>query len=104
MVLSNIFIDEKGEWTLIDYEWTFLFPIPIQFVLYRILHYYECSNAFRSQIGVWDLYAAAGISPEDREVFLEMEKHFQAYVIGNYVPLRKLYPKISPGRQVCIRF
>lgn len=46
MVLSNIFIDEKGEWTLIDYEWTFLFPIPIQFVLYRILHYYECSNAF----------------------------------------------------------
>ena len=98
MVLSNIFIDEKGEWTLIDYEWTFLFPIPIQFVLYRILHYYECSNAFRSQIGVWDLYAAAGISPEDREVFLEMEKHFQAYVIGNYVPLRKLYPKISPGK------
>lgn len=98
MVLSNVFTDEAGNWTLIDYEWTFFFPIPVTFVLYRILHYYECSNAFRSQIGAWDLYEQAGITKEDRKEFQEMEKQFQSYVLGSYVPLRHLYPRISPGK------
>lgn len=98
MVLSNIFVHDKNRWTLIDYEWTFTFPIPVRFVIYRILHYYEYSNAFRNQISGWDLYQWADITEQEKKIFDQMERNFQKYVLGNYVPLRTLYPQISPGK------
>lgn len=96
MVLGNVIV-QGGKWTLIDYEWTFSFPIPIHFVIYRLLHYYEKSNAFRNQIAEWNLYEETGIGQKEQEIFQEMEKNFQKYILGNYVPLRDLYPRISPG-------
>lgn len=98
MVLGNVFVHEDGQWTLIDYEWTFDFPVPIRYVIYRVLHYYEYSNAFRNQIAHWDLYRMADITQKEKAVFREMEINFQNYVLGNYVPLRHLYPEISPGK------
>ena len=42
MIFANILIPagsemkiEEAEWTVIDYEWTFFFPVPKLFVLYR---------------------------------------------------------------------
>lgn len=98
MVLSNVFVSEKQDWTLIDYEWTFTFPIPIQFVLYRVLHYYEYGNLSRNRISEWDLYKMAGITEEEKAIFSKMEERFQDYVLGGYVPARMLYPSISLGR------
>lgn len=34
MIFSNVVL-EGDSWHLIDYEWTFDFPIPLNFVLYR---------------------------------------------------------------------
>lgn len=96
MVFGNVIVQDD-KWTLIDYEWTFFFPIPIQFVIYRLLHYYEKSNAFRNQISAWNLYAEVGIGKKEQEIFQSMEENFQKYIVGDYVPLRTLYPRISPG-------
>lgn len=95
MVLSNVLVQDG--WTLIDYEWTFEFPIPISFVLFRIIHYYEASSGLRSCVRDWNLYEEAGISKEEADIYLEMERHFQEYIQGSHVPMREMYEDISPG-------
>lgn len=99
LILSNILVDGNGKWSLIDYEWTFHFPIPVQFLIYRVIHYYEQSNAFRNRVlSSWNLYQEEGISEREKMLFREMEENFQKYMLEEYVPLRHLYPSISPGR------
>lgn len=97
MILSNILVNSQGEKTLIDYEWTFDFPIPIKYVIYRILHYYEQSSELRSQISTDNWYAEMKISDQEKEIFIQMEQRFQEYVLGEYVPMRHLRESISPG-------
>ena len=60
MVLANVIV-ENG-WNLIDYEWTFEFPIPLSFVLFRIIHYYMEIGEIRSCVKEWNLYGEMGIS------------------------------------------
>ena len=51
MVLNNVLV-QGSEWNLIDYEWTFAFPIPYHFVVYRILLYYLNGNSARNCLHV----------------------------------------------------
>lgn len=95
MVLANVIVDNG--WNLIDYEWTFEFPIPLSFVLFRIIHYYMETGEIRSCVKEWNLYGEMGISQEEVEVYQQMEKHFQEYILGSHVPMREMYGKISPG-------
>ena len=102
MVLNNVLVDEG--WTLIDYEWTFDFPVPYQFVAYRILTYYLHGSTSRDCLHPLNLFQKAGITEEDKQVFEKMERHFQeVYVVSEenqgekHVPIRELYEAISPG-------
>lgn len=36
--LDNIIVQENGKWALIDYEWCFTFPVPLDFVIGRVLY------------------------------------------------------------------
>lgn len=92
MVLANIIVDNDG-WHLIDYEWTFDFPIPVEFILYRVLHYYFETNNNRKVIK--DRIKLTGISDKDIETFSKMEKQFQDYVKADEHPLRELYEDIG---------
>lgn len=87
MVLNNV-IEQNESWYLIDYEWTFPFPVPVEFIIYRILHYYLEGHAGREALQYEDFLEVA---PEDLKVFAQMEQKFQAYVKGTRVPLRDLY-------------
>ena len=40
LVPANILI-LKDRQVVIDYEWTFDFPVPADFILYRMIHYYS---------------------------------------------------------------
>ncbi|MDO4632287.1 MAG: class I SAM-dependent methyltransferase [Eubacteriales bacterium] len=84
-------------WTLIDYEWTFDFPIPVNYVIYRIIYFYVYGNSSRAALYSENLYQKAGLSEEEVQEYWEMEEHFQQYVLGDLVPMRLLYPKISQG-------
>ncbi|MGI6007340.1 MAG: SAM-dependent methyltransferase [Ruminococcus sp.] len=95
MVLENVLI--HNGWNLIDYEWTFAFPIPVSFVLFRIIHYYKETSELRKCVNDWNLYEEMGISGEETAMYLQMEKHFQEYILGSHVPLREMYEEISPG-------
>lgn len=78
LVAQNILLGEKA--VVIDYEWTFDFPVPVEFLIFRFLYFYlEAKNRI-CPLQSEDIYAKAGITPGMKDVFLSMETAFQHYV------------------------
>ncbi len=90
MIFANILISDDN-WSLIDYEWCFDFPVPVDFVLYRALHYYVYTYKFREVLVDKGIFSLLGESKKDIPLFIEMEKKFQKYIEGNMVAVRTLY-------------
>lgn len=96
MIFSNIVFDSKekenGVWNVLDYEWVFDFPIPIQFIIYRALFYQFRDkedggfSTYLSKKGL-DVYSLCGIDMGERNLFREMEHSFQVYIIGGVASL-----------------
>lgn len=81
---DNIFID-GGSALLIDFEWTFGFPIPRNFILFRaILSFYMNFNSFRpnSVMPLAELLAHVEIPQSEHDQYLLCEENFQFYVTG----------------------
>lgn len=93
LVFNNIIVGEK--WNIIDYEWTFNFSIPFNFIIYRAIHYYMYGSSKRSEVINLGLYKLLGITDEELVQYDIMERNFQAYVLGNLVPVRDLYATIA---------
>lgn len=96
MIMANmICADDKFD--LIDYEWTFDFPIPVKYVIYRVIHYYIECNAIRVDLKSRNIYQNYQISEPEIQMFTQMEKNFQDYICGERVPIREMHKDISPG-------
>ena len=93
LVCQNILLDDSAQ--IIDYEWTFTFPIPLEFVIFRFLYFYlEAKNrTCYQQPALAGLYEKAGITKEMRKSFLQMETGFQQYVQNGALVLRNSYDK-----------
>lgn len=96
MLAGNIILNPAGKY-VIDYEWVFYFPVPVDFIIYRMVQYYIDANEARKELRNKKLYERCGIDEELIGAFAVMERNFQSYIEGNRVPLRKMYPMISPG-------
>lgn len=104
LIFTNVVFDktkkENGEWTVLDYEWTFNFPVPSKFVIYRALFYYiethKGSKYLRyiKKRGI-DLYAEFKISEAEKEIFKRLEKHFQVYIIKGAPSLEVMHELMS---------
>ena len=107
MIFTNIVFDrdkkEDGVWNVLDYEWTFDFPVPVRFIIYRALFYYIGSHKgsgflkYIKRRGL-DLYAEFKISVSQKALFERMEKHFQLYIIGGAASptvLHELMPVVT---------
>ena len=95
MVCGNLVLAETP--VVLDYEWTFDFPIPVEFVLYRIIHYYEKTHRPDEVQSFLSLYEEFGITEELKNVFSVMEKNFQAYIKGSHIPTREMFGAMTPG-------
>ena len=95
LIPSNVIAD-GDRWSVIDYEWTFPFPVPADYIKWRAVHYYTGSSG-RSGADAGALLAKAGIRREDIPYFVKMEEHFQEYLARDAEPLWKLYPDVSEG-------
>ncbi|MCD8347090.1 MAG: hypothetical protein LUD16_03875 [Lachnospiraceae bacterium] len=96
LLCENILVSD-GRWIAIDYEWSFDFPIPVNFLLYRIiLHFTDNANR-GEEFRHFDFMGQMGITEEEKNAFAAMEAHFQQYILQNHVPIRNLYPEISEG-------
>ena len=86
LIFENVFVD-GDDWTLIDCEWTFDFPIPLKYVLYRAVSYYTDRP---SDPDTYDfMMTRFGISEQEEEVFVRMEKGFQTFVSSGEVSFRE---------------
>ena len=83
--------------TVLDYEWTFDFPVPGKYVLYRNLHYLGEFGIGRMDLNMAELCEKLGIDEDLIETFRIMEENFQQAVVGEHVPLRSIYQDVSPG-------
>ncbi len=88
LTFDNLII--SGGWNMIDYEWTFDFPVPLDFVIYRAIFYFVKELPEQSFDGL-DLFSAVGISEEDRKLYRKMEHRFQCYIKGERFTIPELY-------------
>ena len=79
LIFSNI-ICKDNRWGIIDYEWSFDFPVPVNYILYRIL-YFQAPEEIRKL----NLCAEYGITPEEEAIYEQMEDHFMHYVYRDQV-------------------
>lgn len=89
MIFPNL-IENGEKWIALDYEWTFAMKVPVDFILYRTIDYYQTPDRDR-QMGDIDLYALLGIDHELSQNFQKMEENFQKYVYAGNTPLWELY-------------
>ncbi len=89
MIFPNL-IENGEKWIVLDYEWTFAMKVPVDFILYRTIDYYQTPDRDR-QMGDIDLYALLGIDHELSQNFQKMEENFQKYVYAGNTPLWELY-------------
>ncbi len=99
-ILPDNIIITGEDWNVIDYEWTFSFPIPIVYLKWRVLHYFgaraNCEEGLRES----GLYETFGITEEMEQLFPKLEQNFQNYIVGKTVPIRELYEDMTPGVDV----
>ena len=101
MIADNILIDPAdGHWTLIDYEWTVDYPVPVRFVVFRIWHYFHAYYVDAAETDEKMFMEEAGFTWPEVLLFLEMEQAWQERIDLEHHPLRSLYAQITPGCKV----
>ena len=95
MVCSNLVLGDSR--VVLDYEWTFDFPIPVEFVLYRIIFYYLQTHREEEVEKLVSLYEEFGITEDLKTIFADMEQCFQGYIEGSHIPMRNMFDDMTPG-------
>ncbi len=92
LIFSNLLCTSDRRFHVLDYEWTFFFPVPVAFILYRALHYYlEGASSRRKLKEEYNFYEEFHISRQQQSVYQQMEQRFQKYIAGGSVSLSDLY-------------
>ncbi|MCF0145020.1 MAG: glycosyltransferase, partial [Eubacterium sp.] len=101
LLLHNVLLPDSSkteDGTVIDYEWTFDFPVPVRFVLYRILYYRFVHLGMSEDPAARKWYARFGISESEQSSFENMERCFQQYILGTRHTIDEIRMKLAPGR------
>lgn len=96
-LFSNIVILEDGRWCMLDYEWTFDFPVPGKYLLYRILFYYFHHHEEREKAKAWIAGMGMEFTEKEKICFQMMEQNFQRHIQHGRIPVRDMFDSISPG-------
>lgn len=101
LVFSNIIISDDI-WHVIDYEWTFDFFVPVDFIVYRAVKVYTELFIKRKILTDNNIYGFLGISNQDRLIYDKMENSFQRYVLADQNPTWELYEVIR-GKNIYLQ-
>ena len=89
LIFSNL-IYNNG-WNIIDYEWVFDFPVPVDFCIFRAVSYF-LSSLDMAEPEVFDgIFEKIGIDADLMDVFYEMEKALQRHIAGRHISLTGMY-------------
>lgn len=89
IIPSNIIINDYIN--IIDYEWTFSFSVPINFILFRSIYLYRKLNILENKVKEKIYYELLGITKEEKIIYEKMEENFQRYVSERKNSLTELY-------------
>ena len=79
VIFSNLFLI-NDEFVCIDYEWMFDFPVPLEYIFYRVIHHHHVVNpVFRDFISVNEIFEYFDLDIDDIKLFQEWDKHFLNY-------------------------
>lgn len=82
LVFSNLICESEDRWVVIDYEWTFSFPVPLHFLLYRAFFFASHEIQPCEELALDQLLASVGITEKEAAQYRVMEQRFQTYVTG----------------------
>lgn len=99
LIFSNIVFDKNegpsGTWNILDYEWSFDFPIPDEFLAFRGLYYFaefsDCGYKEYFEKQGLNVYKVFGYTDDEIAAFIDMEHRFQVYIIGGVASLEVLH-------------
>lgn len=75
---DNIIYDDKEQIKVIDYEWVYDFPVPVDFIFYRVLHLFYSSYSVPYS---WqELFEMSGIDVKYVNIYDKMIDNFNDYV------------------------
>ena len=95
MIFSNVIIKE-GVSEIIDYEWTFDFLVPLNYLFYRAIRYYLLNSPKRQKFFGDSPMEVFGIKRSEITLFEEMEHYFQSnYVFKDFDSTYSLYDKFG---------
>ena len=82
--LFSNFIRFGSELFCIDYEWTVNFPVPLDFLKYRMLRYLynDKLSSLEGRISVPGFLRLFGFSGEEQDLFMLLDNQFQEHVHG----------------------
>lgn len=76
LIFSNIIVHDNA-WTVIDYEWTFDFCIPVNYVIWRAIREYIITSSARTAISIEKLFNYVGIDEAAIHAYEAMDVHLQ---------------------------
>ena len=90
---KNLFLVD-GEFTAIDYEWTFNFPIPLEYLFWEIIDSHLIFNPFVNEFtNIEEIYNHLNLDIGNLDLFRTWENNFLNYIIDHPPYLRE---KIIP--------
>ena len=79
VIFSNLFLI-NDEFVSIDYEWVFDFPIPLEYIFYRVIHHHHVVNPiFRDFITISEIFEYFNLDMDNVELFEEWDKNFLSH-------------------------
>ena len=91
LIFANIIVT-GDTWTAIDYEWTFDFAVPVDFLLWRAGKVYLENYANRACISEEQMNALLGVAQANVDAYRQMELYFlQQYCYRGRSDLYELY-------------
>lgn len=89
MIMDNFIVSGRSL-TLLDYEWCFDFPVPIEYTLFRMF-YYTFEKWNREEYVMQTLCPLLGIPESAVSAFQKMEKVFREYVCRDAFRIEDAY-------------
>ena len=82
VILGNMFIID-GKFTVIDYEWIYDFPIPLEYIFYRTFSYhFYSSKSFREFTSFEEIFEHFNLDTENLKLFRSWECNFLRYILN----------------------
>ena len=84
MTLSNIKRCDGNRLVCIDNEWVYEFPIPVDYVVWRMIKefYYSYGAYVKHQMKMQDICCNVGLEKCDLRIFENMERGFASRLFG----------------------